>query len=242
MTHRGESVSAGRCADERGSIHVAVIPMVVGLLAAAVMVIVLLGGVTGERRESTTAADAAALGAAEVWDAELEDTFTWRVGSSEHVSFWALAGTPVADTIDAGAMRAKASEFAERNGAELTGFSVDAARLEVSVSVRNRSTVPETSTRVPAQATAEIELTGGLCLSGGQMGYRLPWGCQTWPEAAPTPPPPTPTPTPTPTPSPSPSDGEEPEPEPTDEPTPWTPPPFVRPDVELYESEVVLTR
>ncbi|GAA4725311.1 hypothetical protein GCM10023216_14550 [Isoptericola chiayiensis] len=232
-------MSARRCADERGSIHVAVIPMVVGLLAAAVLVIVVLGGVTGERRESTTAADAAALAAAETWDRELEDTFTWRAGSSEHVSFWALAGTPVSATVDAGAMRAKASEFAERNGAELREFSVDTERLEVSVSVRNRSTVPETSTRVPAEATARIELTGGLCLSGVQIGYRLPWGCQTWPEAAPTPPP---APTPTPTPSPSPSDGEEPEPEPSDEPTPWTPPPFVRPDVDPYESEVVLTR
>ncbi|WP_418278016.1 hypothetical protein ACNHYB_08110 [Isoptericola jiangsuensis] len=212
--------------------------MIVGLLAAATLVIVVLGAVTGDRRESTTAADAAALAAAEVWDDELEETFTWHVGQSEHVAFWALAGTPVSATIDAGAMEAKASEFAQRNGSDLASFSVDPGNLEVTVHVRNRSTVPESSTRVPAEATAQIELTGGLCFSGGQIGYRFGWGCRTQPEAAPTPPPETATPTP----SPSPSDGEELEPEPTDEPTPWTPPPFVRPDVDPYESEVVLTR
>ncbi|WP_164545106.1 pilus assembly protein TadG-related protein [Antribacter gilvus] len=189
-----------------------------GILSVAILVIVMVGSATDDRRRASAAADAAALAAAQEWDGRLKGLHGLHLGAGEHSTFWQLAGLPVEESLTYDAMAAAASDFAARNGAELTDLDVDPGRLEVTASVRHLDTVPRTDVRQAATATARIELSGGLCLDGGRLGWEVNGTCLSAPP-------------PEPTPSPSPTDPAEP---PSPEPT------FSPPSVMPFESDVVL--
>ncbi|MER7796856.1 pilus assembly protein TadG-related protein [Microbacterium sp. NPDC096154] len=213
-------------ASERGAMSVAAIPAVAGLVIVATMLILMLGSATSDRRQATTAADAAALAAAQEWDRRLGGVFGLHAGAGSHLGFWGLAGLPVLGQGVQDAMVARASELAQRNDAELTGFRVDPWRREVTVTVRHHDTVPDTDERMEASATARIELTGGLCVHGLSIGYLVDGVCVTTPAAEPTR-----------EPEPEPTPGAAPDPGATPEPTPT---PFEPPTLAGYGSEVVL--
>ncbi len=60
---------------ERGSLHVAAIPMVLALVALACLLVLIVGSGLSDRRSTVTAADAAALAAADVLDGAVERRF-----------------------------------------------------------------------------------------------------------------------------------------------------------------------
>jgi len=63
---------------DRGSLHVAAIPMVLGLVLLAILVIATVGSAVADRRTAVTAADAAALAVAHEIDETLEELYTGR--------------------------------------------------------------------------------------------------------------------------------------------------------------------
>ncbi|MGO1316926.1 MAG: hypothetical protein ACTMIR_07815, partial [Cellulomonadaceae bacterium] len=143
---------------------------------------------------------------------------------------WWLAGTPLSDVVSYGDLVQRSRDFALRNGAEVTDVSFDLFRGEVTVAVRNTDRVEGGDTRMQARATARIELTGGLCLRSGVIGYRVEGTCRTQ-----APPEPTPEPT-TPEPTPEPGEGE-----PSQEPTPEpTPDPYEPPHLAAHDARTVL--
>lgn len=203
---------------ERGSLHVATIPAAVGIVSVAILVIVMVGSATDDHRRASAAADAAALAAAEEWDDRLSGLHGLHLGAPEHAMFWQLAGRPVTESLAYDAMVAAASDFAARNGAELTDLDVDPDRLEVTAAVRHLDTVPHTDVRQTATATARIEISGGLCLDGGRLGWEVDGRCLST-----APPEPTPTPSAT-------GALDQPAPDPT----------FSPPSVAPFDSQVVL--
>lgn len=173
--------------DERGGISLMAIPAVAIIVTMALVFITMVGGFTSDRREVRAAADAAALAAAHEWDAWLEFRFDEHQSAGDFADFWALVGCPVLPGSGMGApahcgpspwdvrsrMEARANELAQRNGAQLETFEVDVSQQRVSVTVRHEDVVAETSTRLAASATAEVELDGALCISGGRLGYQI---------------------------------------------------------------------
>lgn len=219
MVNPWRSRSAGG-AREGGAMLVATIPVVAGLLFVATVLIVMLGSASSDRRGASSAADAAALAAVQEWDRRLEAEFADHVSASTADEFWALAGSAsVTWSMHAG-MYAAAQDYAGRNDMVLVDMSVNTVRHTVTVQVRAKDEVPGTSTRMEGTATAELDLNGGLCFSGPELGYLIGGSCRTEPEPAP--------------PSPSPTDD-------VLDPDPSTPP-FDAPPVGGYDSDTSLVR
>lgn len=167
---------------ERGSMHVLTIPITVGLLSVAVLVIVMVGSATNDRRVAGTAADAAALAATQEWDQHLGLLHGLHLGVSEPEAFWDLAEEALAGPELKEEMYEAAEVFAERNGAELEHLDVDTEHLRVTARVRHDQTVPGTTVRSTASATAGITLRGGLCVGGGGLGWLIDGLCATQPD------------------------------------------------------------
>ncbi|MGI5189390.1 pilus assembly protein TadG-related protein [Promicromonospora sp. CA-289599] len=155
------------------------IPITVGMLSAAVLVITMVGSATSDRREVGTAADAAALAAAQEWDEHLGVLNALHLGVPGLAAFWGILDEP-ALTDDARAeIYAAAEEYAERNGGELTELRIDPSLLQVTAEVRNKDEVPVAGVRSEASATAQVRLTGGLCLGDDGLGWRVDGECVT---------------------------------------------------------------
>lgn len=167
---------------ERGSMHVMTIPIAVGLLSVAILVIAMLGTATDDRREAGTAADAAALAATQEWDEHLGLLHGLHLGVSESAGFWDLAEEALLGDELKDDMTDAARAFAERNGAELTYIRIYPDELEVYVEVQHDDTVPSTTIRSKATATAGITLRGGLCVGDDGLGWLIDGLCATEPE------------------------------------------------------------
>ncbi|GAA1849926.1 pilus assembly protein TadG-related protein [Myceligenerans crystallogenes] len=164
-------------AAERGSLHVLTIPVTVAFVSVAVLVIAMVGTATNDRRQSGAAADAAALAAAQEWDDQLHVLTSLHLGAGDAAGFWGLLDAPLAPFDAEDEMRAAAQEYAEANGAELTGLDIDPETLEVTATVRHDEVVPDTGVHAEASATARIRLAGGLCVESGSLGWLLEDGC-----------------------------------------------------------------
>ncbi|GAB4084450.1 hypothetical protein GCM10028784_10800 [Myceligenerans cantabricum] len=164
---------------ERGSLHVMTIPTAVALVTGAVLVIAMVGTATNDRRESSSAADAAALAAAQEWDEHLGILSGLHLGALDFLAFWGIVDAPVLTGDVRAEMYEAAQEYAERNGAELTDLRIDTERLQVTAEVRHEEEVPVAETRTAAAATARVELSGGLCLGDGGLGWRVDGECVT---------------------------------------------------------------
>lgn len=166
---------------ERGSMHVMTIPVAVGMVTVAVLIISMLGTATDDRREAGTAADAAALAAAQVWDERLGLLHGLHLGVPEPEAFWDLAEEALLSQGLRDEMREAAEVYAERNGARLEYFEADPEGLRVVVEVEHDDAVPGTGVHPEASATAGITLNGGLCVSGGGLGWLIDGRCETEP-------------------------------------------------------------
>jgi len=182
MPHRRRETRAER---ERGSMHVMTIPVAVGLLTVAVLVVSMLGTATSDRRQAGAAADAAALAATQEWNEHLGLLHALHLTVSEPGAFWGLAEEALLTPSLEREMREAARAYAEDNGAELAALDIDTQRLRVTVRVRHEDAVPGTSVRPEATATAGVRLRGGLCLTGGGLGWLLGGECRTEPEEEP---------------------------------------------------------
>ncbi|MBE1878581.1 hypothetical protein [Myceligenerans pegani] len=173
---------AGRPDDgERGSLHVMTIPTAVAFVTGAVLVIAMVGSATDDRRATGSAADAAALAAAQEWDDHLGILSGLHLGALDFLSFWGVLDAPPL-TGDVRAEMYEAAElYAERNGAELTDLRIDPSRLQVTAEVRHLDEIPVAEIRSEASATAQIRLTGGLCLGEDGLGWRVDGECVTEP-------------------------------------------------------------
>ncbi|MBO0608762.1 hypothetical protein [Myceligenerans salitolerans] len=167
---------------ERGSLHVMTIPTAVAFVTGAVLVIAMVGSATDDRRATGTAADAAALAAAQEWDDHLGILSGLHLGALDFLSFWGILDAPLLTEDVRGEMYQAAEEYAERNGAELTDLHIDAANLRVTAQVRHEDEIPVAEVRSEASATAQIRLTGGLCLGETGLGWRIDGDCATEPQ------------------------------------------------------------
>lgn len=174
-----------RAERERGSMHVMTIPVAVGLLTVAVLIISMVGTATSDRRQAGAAADAAALAATQEWNEHLGLLHALHLTVSEPGAFWGLAEEALLTPSLEREMREAARAYAEENGAELESLDIDTERLRVTVRVRHQDTVPGTSVRPEATATAGVRLSGGVCLTDGGLGWLLGGECRTEPEEEP---------------------------------------------------------
>ncbi|MFD1506532.1 hypothetical protein FE374_15910 [Georgenia yuyongxinii] len=216
---------ATRLAGERGSILPFAVAGAALLTLIGLLFLVPLGQAVTERRTQATAADAAALASVELWADGLEDVHSRLLHATSPADFWALLGRPL-DAYGPSGMRAAAGTYAGRNDAELQSHDVRVrpGAGEVRVEVKSHEPVDPTGHYIYAEATARIELRGGLCLAGGLLGVDLDGGCRTAAEPTEDETAETQCPADGATETPTGQDGETPEPEPTC--TPEPPDPF----------------
>lgn len=171
---------ASRGDAERGGVALATIPVVALLLTGTMLAITMLGSFTSNQREAQTAADAAALAAVQEWDRLLEDHYDEYSAATSFAGFWGVIAPAVGEGWNP-AIRAAAEEFAARNDARITSFSVDAVRQTVTVEVEHLRDVAKTSSRTRAEAQAGVNVgqNSGLCIQGGQIGWRIGGTCYT---------------------------------------------------------------
>ena len=167
---------------ERGSMHVMVIPIALGLVSAAILVVVVLGSATNDRRQSGTAADAAALAAAQEWDEHLGLLHSLHHTPGGFSDFWGILEEVLLTAYVRDEMYEAAEVYAERNGAELEDLDFDADSLQVAVEVKHKDEIPVAKVHSEAEATAQIRLSGGLCQGNGTLGWMLDGECVTEPD------------------------------------------------------------
>lgn len=168
--------------DERGGVALVTIPVVALLLTGAVLAISMLGSFSSNQRDAQTAADAAALAAVQEWDRLLEGHYDEHSAATSFSSFWSVIAPANGQGWNP-AIRAAAEEFAARNDARITHFSVDPIQQTVTVEVEHLRTVAKTSSRMRAEAEAGVNVgqNSGLCIQGGQIGWRIGGTCYTNP-------------------------------------------------------------
>lgn len=219
---------ARRCAGrgDGGQAMLGLIPMVAALVAVAVLIIPRLGDAVGRRTEQRTAADAAALAAGTAYRDALQDAWHDVVDGPPglgHARLLALLTTD-ARSFAADAAEHEAVRFAGRNDADLVEYDVASTGDALTYHVRTRSKRPiyDADGRYAyAEATGEVRLTRGLCLTAGGTRFGvLIFGVCTGLGSLPTP---TPTPPEPPSPSPPSGPGPSPSPSPTPSPTPTLP-------------------
>lgn len=167
---------------ERGSMHVMVLPIALGLMSLAVLAIVVVGSATNDRRQSAAAADAAALAAAQKWDERLGVLHGLHLMPGGSSDFWGIIEEVLLTAYVRDEMYEAAETYAERNGAELVDLDLDTDSLRVRVEVRHKDEIPVVEVRSEAEATAQIRLSGGLCLDDGSLGWMIDGECVTEPD------------------------------------------------------------
>lgn len=174
VTNRGDA--------ERGGVALVTIPVVALLLTGTMLAITMLGSFSSNQRDAQTAADAAALAAVQEWDRLLEDHYDEYSAATSLTGFWGVVAPAVGQGWNP-AIRAAAEEFAARNDARITHFSVDPLRQTVTVEVEHLRDVARTSSRMRAEAEAGVNVgqNSGLCIQGGQIGWRIGGACYTSP-------------------------------------------------------------
>jgi hypothetical protein len=207
---------------ERGQALPALALIAAGLVAFTVFVIVPLGSATDRRAEVRTAADAAALAAVESAADGLRGIGTILPPG--------LGGDPgngnaIQNALDRleGDGSVAAADYAARNDAELVDFVMTVSLasghpvIEAYARTRSEETIETTDQYARAEATARIEVLGGLCGVGNAWGLELDDGtCRAVGDLLDPPP----TPSPSPTPLPTGTETESPSPSPTPTPSP----------------------
>lgn len=190
---------------ERGQALPALALIAAGLVAFTVFVIVPLGSADDRRAEVRTAADAAALAGVEAAADVLRGIGTILPPG--------LGGVPGNGGVIQAALdrlqgdgATAAADYAGRNDADLTDFvltvSLSGGRpvLEAHAETRSQEPIVDTSQYARSEATARLDVLGGLCGVGNAWGLELDDGtCRKVTDLLDPPPEPTPSPTPTPT-------------------------------------------
>lgn len=177
-------VHGAKCGADDGQAMLMLIPIVAGLVAFSLAFLLPLGDASNRRTQTSAAADAAALAAAEAWRTDVVSVFEGAVrapGEGQALGLLRqLLGTSVVDF--GGNAEQQARLFADRNEATVLGVDVrpTAGGMEYRVRTRSQQTVAETTQYTYGEATARVELRGGLCLRGGgrSLGLVLAGVCQ----------------------------------------------------------------
>lgn len=218
----------GREPEERGQALPALALIVAGLVAFTVFVIVPLGSANDRRAETRTAADAAALAAVDSAADSIRGIGTVLPPGLGGLPGGADALLRALDRLEPEGYAA-AADYAGRNDADLTDFrmtiSLRGGRpvIEAYAATRSDQPIESTDRFAHAEATARLDVLGGLCGVGNAWGLELDDGtCRSVVDLLAPLPTPTPTPTPTdpgdetepPTPSPTPTPSDLPRPRP----------------------------
>lgn len=200
MTRR-RFVCVGPAADE-GQASITLIPLVAGLVAFSLVFLLPLGDATNSRTQTRTAADAAALAAAEAWKADVVTAFERATNAPGEGNAYGLLRqllrSPVSEYGRGSADAAR--RFAARNDGTVLALEPrpTAGGLEYRVRTQSQQQVEETTQFTYGEASARVELRGGLCFVGGgtALGLVLNGRCSSVLPDPPLPPPPPPPPPP----------------------------------------------
>ncbi len=176
-----------RLRDERGAANILIIPAAMALMLATLFAIRTLGSATDDSRQARAAADSAALAAVGAWADAIDAEYQRTASATSLEAFWSFAGRSLG-SFTTSQISARASRFAQENGAELVSVQVRPAAGTVTVVVRDKNEVPETGQRLTHQSTAQLRFGSGsgVCRSGSKVGYLLAATCYTSSPLAPT--------------------------------------------------------
>lgn len=150
---------------------------------AGIFVVALIGymliGYLGEgydkNRQAKTAADAAALAASQAWGEQLEKEYTKAFTSKSQPEFWSHFGRPLSYT--KGEANIKATEYAKNNDATVVSVNYDSRTATVTVTVQGNGQIKDTGKKAEATAAATVVFEGGVCNSGGHLGFSIKGAC-----------------------------------------------------------------
>lgn len=150
-------VPASACPDGGQAVIVTIVFVCLAMLATTFFIMIPYGAATDAKSRSRTAADAAALaGADAVREWWVDDATMPGIG---RLPYW----TPVPRPPSGGEGRASAEDYASRNGASLTEYTV-VLPDEVRVEVRNDDVAYGAADRARSEATAEMDVDFGACV------------------------------------------------------------------------------
>lgn len=160
--------------DERGSIAVYSVGIIIFLVALSLVLIVPLGDSIADRRNANTAADSAALAGAGACADRIESVYRKARSLPDKKSFWAQFGKPVSSYCQ-GVSR-EAHDYARSNNATLVSFTTTGS-LRFRAAVRLDTYIAGIDQRLSSVATAQLTFSKGVCVKNGSLGVKVNGYC-----------------------------------------------------------------